>query len=121
MAKTTKKTTKTPKVTNPASILEQENLMHALSYFPYFLGAAFVFFLGKTDKKKALHHIKYSLLISVAVVILMFILNSFFMSLLNLAYLGVSIFLALKAYKGEEIQVEILDTIEGKISEKVKK
>lgn len=55
------------------------------------------------------------------VIILFFILNGFFANVLNLAYWGVSIFFAYKAYNGEKVQVEILDTIEEKISEKVKK
>jgi hypothetical protein len=48
-------------------------------------------------------------------------LKGFFASIVNLAYWGISIYFAVKAYKGEEVTVEILDTIEGKISEQVKK
>lgn len=40
---------------------------------------------------------------------------------LNIAYIGFCIYLALKAYKGEEVKVEILDSIEEKIIETVKK
>jgi len=86
MAKTTKKSAKDKAVTS-GNILEQANVMHAVSYFPYFIGAAAVFFLGKSDKKKALHHIKYSALLAAGVFILMFILNGFFMSIVTLVYL----------------------------------
>lgn len=96
-------------------------MVHALAYLPYFIGAVSMYFLGGTDKKAALHHIKYSALIAAAVVILLLVLNSFFASVLTLVYLGASIFLAYKAYSGEAVNIEILDTIEEKISEKVKK
>lgn len=56
-----------------------------------------------------------------AVIILSFVLNGFFTQILVLAYFAVSAYFAWKAYNGEEVHVEILDTIEDKISEKVKK
>jgi len=122
MAKTSKKTTK-EKVKSVASgsILEEQNLMHAASYFPYLIGAIFVFFLWKSDKKKALHHVKYSAILAIGAIILVILLKGFFASVVNFAYIGISIFLAFKAYKWEKVTVEILDTIEEKISEKVGK
>jgi uncharacterized paraquat-inducible protein A len=68
-----------------------------------------------------MHHIKYSALMAAVVFILTFVLNGFFMKLVALAYLAVSAYFAWKAYNGEEVHVEILDTIEDKITEKVKK
>lgn len=43
-----------------ASPLETQNIVHALAYFPYFIGAIGMFFLAKTEKKALLHHVKYS-------------------------------------------------------------
>lgn len=123
MAKTTKKTS-TKKSSSPevyANLLDNPSVVHAFAYFPYFIGAVAMYFFGNSDKKAALHHIKYSFLLSLSVVILLLILNSWVMSVVTLVYIGASIYLALKAYKGEEVKLEILDTIEDKISETVKK
>lgn len=71
MAKTTKKAapkkTTTKKAAAPVDVpfLENPNIVHALSYFPYFIGAVAMFFLGRSDKKAAMHHIKYSGLLAV--------------------------------------------------------
>lgn len=123
MAKTVKKTTAKKGAASKAysTPLENPSIVHALAYFPYFIGAVAMYFFGDSDKKAALHHIKYSFILSVAVLILLLILNSFFMSIVSLVYIGASIYLAFKAYKGEEVKLEILDTIEDKISETVKK
>lgn len=120
MAKATKKTT-TKANTAPESMLEKSNVVNALSYFPYLIGAIAMYFLGESNKKEAMHHISYSAIMGVAVIVLFFVLNGFFANVVNLAYLGISAFFAYKAYNGEKVQVEILDTIEDKISEKVKK
>lgn len=122
MAKATKKTaTKKTAATGSTNILENANIVHALSYVPYLLGAVAMYFLWKSDKKATMHHIKYSVLIAIAVIILSFVLNGFFMRLVALAYLAWSAYLAWKAYNGEEINVEFLDTIEDTIAKKVKK
>ena len=122
MVKQTKKTTKTTKqIVDSVGVLEDANLVHALSYFPFFIGPVAMYFLGKTDKKKAMHHIKYALLIAIAVCVLFFILNGFVSRLVSLAYLTGSAYLAWKAYNWEEVTIEILDTVEEKIAEKVKK
>lgn len=80
-----------------------------------------MYFFGESDKKAAMHHITYSAMLAVAVMVSFLILNGFFANVVNLAYIGLSAYFAYKAYNGEEVKVEILDTIEGKISEKVKK
>lgn len=121
MAKATKKATTAKSTSTADSFLEQENTVHALSYFPYGIGALAMFLLGKSDKKKLMHHVKYSALIAIAVFILLFVLNGFFARLISLVYLAGSAYLAWKAYNGEEVTIEILDTVEDKISEKVKK
>ncbi len=110
----------TPAVSQ-GGILEKANMVHAMSYFPYFIGAVAMYFLGNTDKKAALHHIKYSAIVAFGICILLIILNGFFASVANGAYLILSGYFAYKAYKGEEIEVEFLDVIEDKISETIKK
>ena len=116
-----KKNVKPEHLHNWPAFLEKQSNVHAIAYIPYFIGAALAFFLGKTDKKMIMHHVKYSLILSVAAVLLLVILNGFFASLISLAYLGLSGYFGFKAYKGEAVTVEILDTIEEKISEKVGK
>lgn len=116
MPKTTKKSA--PKSNN--NFLAQANVTSALSYFPYLIGAIAMYFLAE-DKKNTLHHVKYSAMMAVAVIVLMFVLNGFFAGVLNLAYWGVSFFFAWKAFNGEEVKVEILDSVEEKISEKINK
>ena len=39
----------------------------------------------------------------------------------SIAYLVISALFAYKAYRGEKVEVEILDVIEDKISEKIQK
>ena len=122
MAKATKKpAAKKAASAKSGNILENANIVHALSYVPYFIGAVAMYFLGESDKKAAMHHIKYSALIAAAVIILTFVLNGFFIQILALAYLAGSAYLAWKAYNGEDVTIEILDTVEDKIAEKVKK
>ena len=122
MAKTTKKAPKKSTAkTGSNDFLENANMVHALSYFPYFIGAVSMYFLGKSDKKKSLHHIKYSAMLALVAFVLIVLLRGFFAQIASLAYLVISGFFAWKAYNGEEVKVELLDTIEDKISEKVKK
>lgn len=126
MAKETKTTAKkqakksVETLASSTSILENKNIVNALAYFPYFIGAVLMYFLA-ADKKSAMHHIKYSALMATIVVIVLFIVNPFVGKIVCLAYLGVSAFFAFKAYKGQEVKVEILDTVESKISETLKK
>lgn len=120
MAKAPKKAT-AKKTSTPGNLLENANVVHALSYFPYLIGAIGMYFLGQSNKKEAMHHISYSAIMGAIVIVLFFVLNGFFANVVNLVYIGVSAFFAYKAYNGEDVQVEILDTIEDKISEKVKK
>lgn len=45
MAKTAKKTTAKKAAAKSTDFLENANIVHALSYFPYFIGAAAMYFL----------------------------------------------------------------------------
>lgn len=61
MPKTTKKVSAKVEVeTNEVSLLMQQNVVHALAYFPYLIGAVSMHFLGRTNKQAAKHHIMYS-------------------------------------------------------------
>lgn len=116
MPKTTKKSV--PKGSN--NFLAQANITSAISYFPYLIGAITMYFLAE-DKKATLHHVKYSAMMAVAVIVLIFVLNPFFAGVLNLAYWAISFFFAWKAYNGEEVSVEILDKVEEEFNKKIKK
>jgi uncharacterized membrane protein len=122
MVKATKKTApKKAAPVSPADLLENANIVHALAYVPYLIGAVAMYFLGKSDKKSAMHHITYSALIAAAVMLLTFVLNGFFIQILALVYLVSSAYFGWKAYNGEDVTIEILDTVEDKIAEKMKK
>jgi len=121
MPKTTKKTQSKAHIDAWISMLEKQNIVHALAYVPYFIWAIAMLVLWKTNKQAAMHHIKYSALIALAVFILFVILNGFVAMLVNIAYLVVSGLFAIKAYNWEEIKVEILDTVEDKILKTIKK
>jgi len=121
MAKATKKAAPKKKAASSSSdIWERVNVQNALAYVPY-LGAIVMYVWKRPSKGDLLHHIKYSALILVGITVLCILLNGFFGQLATLAYLGLSGFFAWKAYNGEKVSIEILDTIEDKISEKVKK
>lgn len=112
----------TTKKTSTPSMLEQENIVHALSYFPYGIGAIAMFFLGMSDKKKALQHIKYSWVLAVVAIIWhIFLTGSILGWIIFPAYILVSWYLALKAYNGEKIQIDMIDSLEDKVQEKMKK
>lgn len=102
-------------------VFEKQNIVNALSYIPVFIGPVLMFFLAKADKKKTMHHIKYALIIAVIYVVLTFLLNDFVKSLVSIAYLAISAYFAYQAYEGKDIKVEVFDSIEEKIQEKVKK
>jgi len=119
MTKQAKKSTK--KIVESVGILENANMVHALAYLPYFIGPIAMYFLGKSNKKATMHHIKYAILMAIGVVVLYLLLNDFFSKIISLVYIVASAIFAYKAYMGENVKVEIFDTIEGKISEKIKK
>lgn len=125
MPKTTKKAapkkSASSETSGNATFLENANIVHALAYFPYFIGAIAMFFLGKTDKKALLHHVKYSLILAFAAFVLFVILNGFFANVVNIAYICFSVYLAYKAYNGEEVNVEILDKVEEEFNKRMKK
>lgn len=88
MAKTTKKVAK--KVAATGEFLEKANNVHALAYVPYFVGAAVMYFLGKSDKKAAMHHIKYSAILAGIFLIIVLVANGYIQSIANVAYLVIS-------------------------------
>lgn len=116
-----KKTPKAVKSNLASDILEKPNMVHALAYIPYLIGPIVMFFLSKTDKKNLMHHIKYAVIIFAATILLMIILNDVFRTILNILYIVASGYLAWKAYNGEEVQIEILNSVEEKFNEKINK
>jgi len=107
---------------NEVSLLLQQNIVHALAYFPYLIGAVSMYFLGRTNKKAAMHHIVYSWIIWVAAIVgHIFLTGSILGWMIFPAYMIGSWFLAWKAYNGQDVQIEILDSVEEKISETIKK
>lgn len=68
-----------------------------------------------------MHHVNYSAIMSVGILILLIILNGFFAGVVFLLYWALSIYFAFNAYKGKEIEVEFLDVIEDKIFDVLKK
>lgn len=123
MPKTTKKVS--PKVeveSNEVSLLMQQNVVHALAYFPYLIGAVSMHFLWRTNKQAANHHITYSWIIAVAAIVWhIFLSGSILWWMIFPAYMIGSWFLAWKAYNWEDVKIEILDSVEEKISKSVKK
>jgi len=120
MPKQAKKTTK--QVVDSLWILDNANVVHTLSYIPYLVGPVAMYFLGKTDKKKTMHHISYSAIIAVAAIISGILLAGSFLGkfIVPIYFIG-SGYLAWKAYNGEEVKIDLLDTVEDKISGSVKK
>ncbi len=58
---------------------------------------------------------------AIGVIISYLLFNEKVSMLISLVYVIASGIFAYKAYMGEEVKVEIFDTIEGKISEKINK
>jgi len=103
------------------SFLQKQNIVHALAYFPFFVGAISMYALAKTNKEALMHHVKYSLILSVFAVILLLLLNWYFQNIAVILYIWLSVYFAFKAFKGQAIEVEFLDVIEEKIEETFKK
>lgn len=65
-----KKTMKKPsasvsKTADYLHFFDDAHKVHAFAYFPYFIGPIVAYFFGNTDKKKAMHHIKYAVIMAV--------------------------------------------------------
>lgn len=123
MPKETKKATKktAKEITAAVWVLDNENMVHALSYFPFFIGPIAMYFLGNTNNVLKMHHIKYATIMAIAVLLSFLILNNIFSQLVSMVYIVASGYFAFKAYKWEVVKVEILDTIEQKFNEQIKK
>ena len=103
-------------------LLSREEFTHACAYVPYFFWPVLMFFLADTDKKKILVHIKYSAVMAFVVVVWHIVLSwSILGFLLFPWYVGLSIWLGLKAYNWEKIQIDFIDSLEDSVQEKLKK
>ena len=98
----------------------KENFKNAICYIP--LVAFFLYFTEKNNSIENKKHIKYWMLLFAVYAITTTVLNVLLIWWLNwlvvLAYIGISIFLWLKAYNWEKVDVEILDNISDNFGEK---
>ncbi len=99
----------------------EQKIIDAIAYIPYFIGPVIAYFLWKADKTRTLHHIKYAFILAVWAIVLTLVLNSFFSGIINLAYIIASAFFGFKALRGDDVQIQIFDSIEDKLIEQVKK
>lgn len=94
---------------------QSENLKHALCYIPV---VAFVLFFTEDNKSTNLmKHIKYGGALFVFYFVLSFILPWPLASLLSLVYIGIAGVFGYKAYNGENVDIELIDDLEGKIKD----
>jgi len=105
------------------SEINKNNLKHWLSYIP--LVAFFFFFTEKNISKDFKKHINYGMILFWFYIVWTILLKLFFLYIL-LPFLVIFYFLAwlylwLKAYSWENIDVEILDNIEETISNNIGK
>lgn len=97
---------------------QNENTKNALCYIPI---VAFVLLFVENNKSAALKkHIKYAIFLFFGHMIIQFILWAWFGSIFAFVYLCISIFLAYKAYNGEEVQLDQIDELESKIKDNFK-
>lgn len=100
------------------SEINKDNLKYGLSYIPL---VAFVFlFMEKDISKEFRKHINYWMILFLIYIVWSLILNVLFLyiflPLFFIIYIWVSIYLWWKAYNWDNVQVDILDNIEEKIS-----
>jgi len=103
------------------SDIDKNNLKYSLSYIP--LVSFFFLFTEKDISKGFKKHINYGMILFWVYVLVSWLLKFLFLyillPLLFLAYIGISVYLWFKAYRWDEIQVDILDNIEEKISDNI--
>lgn len=101
---------------------QSENFKNALCYIP--LVAFVLFFTEKTKTVAMKKHIKYGAILSLTYIVLYFIMGLVFLGgfrgIVFLVYIALSGFLIYKAYKGQEIKIEYIDTLEKKVQENMK-
>lgn len=103
------------------SVLDQQNITHALCYLPYFLGPILMFFFANTDKKPLMKHVYYSSMFAIIAIIFAIITSIIFSWVITLVYLWVSWFIAYKIYMWWNIQIDLFDDLEDKAKERFHK
>jgi len=100
-------------------ISEKDNIKNLLCYVPL---VAIVLFFIETDKSKELmKHIKYWVILFIAYIILKAFLSFVWLWwIISILYLLISLYLWYKAYNWEDIEIEYIDKMEGKIKENMK-
>lgn len=101
---------------------QSENFKNAVCYIPL---VAFVLFFTETTKTPALKkHIKYGAVLFLTYIVLNFLMGLVFLGgfrgIVFLIYIALSGFLIYKAYKGQDIKIDYIDTLEKKVGENLK-
>jgi uncharacterized membrane protein len=96
---------------------KKDNLKNAMCYIP--VVSVIFFFIESNRSDEFNKHIKYGIFLLIAYIILMFFLWWAFWWLLALVYLWISWFLWYKAYNWENIELEVFDTLEKTVKEKM--
>lgn len=99
-----------------------DKFKNALCYIP--LVAFILFFTENNKSAEFLKHVKYGVILFVTYAVLYIILGFAFLwsfrGILGLLYIGISGYLFYKAYKGQEIKLEYIDTAEKKVKDHMK-
>lgn len=96
---------------------KNEAFKHAICYAPF--GAIAMFFIETKKSPNLLKHIRYGFALFVAYAIINILSMWFLGWIVFLVYVGIALFLGLKAYNWEEVQIRYIDDLETKIKEKL--
>ena len=102
---------------------DKDNFKNSICYIPFV--AIFLFFTEKNKSKEYAKNIKYWIFLLIFYVVLNFFVWFFFpfwwflKSLIGFVYLWASWFLWFKAYKWENVELEVFDEIEKNVKEKI--
>lgn len=95
----------------------KDNFKYSMCYIPL---VAIIFFFTEKDRTEEFNkHVKYGIFLLLAYIILMFFLWWAFWWLLALVYVWISVFLWYKAYNWHHIELELFDTLEKSVKEKM--
>ena len=96
---------------------KRDNLKYAMCYIPF---VWIVFFITEKNISEEFNkHIKYGIFLLISYIILFFFLWWLFWWLLWLFYIWISWYLWYKAYNWDEIELEVFDTFEESVKNKM--
>ncbi|MDD2871941.1 MAG: hypothetical protein PHS49_08200 [Candidatus Gracilibacteria bacterium] len=93
------------------NVSNSDRMKSALCYVP--LGGAIIHFMEKNKSVYLVKHIKYGTFLFVAYLLIRIVLLGLYLpigGILLIAYLGLAIYLGMKAYNGENIDIEAIDS-----------